>query len=351
MGVQGYWTPPEEEPDIPVLPQFDEALLAGAPPELLRSRPVQSWLPDTGPLPSDIVVERGPGAGPGSDTASTGRRSLYAGCGYSREYFRQLTGDYPAPAPGSPAGPLLPPGSPASEASKSPQRSPRSPRPPAPYWGFRSFQNPIGSVYHEQEEGGEWGGWGGEEEGGPGRGQDTRPEEDRAWAGRNLLPYETLSGANYYAGFPSYYGGGAGGGADQCYAPASRTPPLYTSAGRQPQPAQLASLAPFLPRSVAAPGSGQYLQPGPVASRERSGPRPARPYSAEVGRLLSVQEGSEGEQPGPAPPSHRRSSSYGSEGEAGRGQEEGGLPGFPGQLGPPQFPEPEYYCEYSLVHL
>ena len=33
---QGYWTPPEEECDIPTLPSFDPKLLANAPPELLR---------------------------------------------------------------------------------------------------------------------------------------------------------------------------------------------------------------------------------------------------------------------------------------------------------------------------
>ena len=34
--LQGYWTPPEEECDIPTLPSFDPKLLANAPPELLR---------------------------------------------------------------------------------------------------------------------------------------------------------------------------------------------------------------------------------------------------------------------------------------------------------------------------
>ena len=33
---QGYWTPPEDECDIPTLPSFDPKLLANAPPELLR---------------------------------------------------------------------------------------------------------------------------------------------------------------------------------------------------------------------------------------------------------------------------------------------------------------------------
>jgi hypothetical protein len=76
----------------------------------------------------------------------------------------------------------------------------------------RSYQNPIGSVYHDP--GGEDGGWawaaaaaapadetGSAAAAGPEGGwsqQRTRlSEEDRAWAGRNLLPYETLSGPLY----------------------------------------------------------------------------------------------------------------------------------------------------------
>ena len=171
----------------------------------------------------------GPGATNVSDSASqSSRKSFYGGCGYSKDYFRNLSGDYLRPSasgvsPGksgvsSPGRNLLHPGgsgSPASEASKSPQRSPRSQR--QPMWGLRSFQNPIGSVYHDPEST-EWSWAGGQ-----------RPPEDAASAHpsqeakeetrRNLLPYETLSGANY----PGYWMRPGDG-----YYVSSRTPPRYT---------------------------------------------------------------------------------------------------------------------------
>ena len=330
--LQGYWTPPEEEVEIPQLPQYDEMLLRNAPPELLRGRlkETKAWLNDSGSVgaPSDILVEHErvgryypppcqefnkmnllDVAQPDSSylhtfsDASQGsqgsRRSFYGGCGYSRDYFRNLSGDYLAPGGSpnkaglsglsSPRKLLHPSGSPASEASKSPQRSPRSQR--QGMWGFRSFQNPIGSVYHNPEETEwSWAGRGGAEEGGPGQ---DRAEEDRAWAGRNLLPYESLwmrpgPGEGYYV--------------------SNRSPPLYTSVR---SPTNLTSLAPFLPR----PAPSQHLYP---ATRERSQAKPtSRPYSADVGRLLSVQENSElspGERERPAR-GHRRSSSYGSTSE------------------------------------
>ena len=131
---------------------------------------------------------------------------MYGGCGYSRDYFRNLTaGDYLrpsglSPAPGSHSPRLLhPTGSPASEASKSPQRSPRSQR-GQPMWGFRSFQNPIGTVYHDPEST-EWS-WSGQPRAGEDAAQqqpqqqppvsEAKEEERGQWSGRNLLPYETL---------------------------------------------------------------------------------------------------------------------------------------------------------------
>ena len=215
--LQGYWTPPEEEVEIPKLPQYDELLLHNAPPELLRGRlkETNAWLNDSGSVgaPSDILVEQERGgryfnkmnlldvAQPDpayhhtySEAGSQGsRRSFYGGCGYSRDYFRNLSGDHLAPmghphTPGgshspnktglsglsSPRNLLHPSGSPASEASKSPQRSPRSQR--QGVWGFRSFQNPIGSVYHNPEET-EWS-WGGR--GGGGEDPGPGPEQARA---------------------------------------------------------------------------------------------------------------------------------------------------------------------------
>ena len=116
---------------------------------------------DHPPDPDPYHYHPGPGATNVSDSASqSSRKSFYGGCGYSKDYFRNLSGDYLRPSgvsPGksgvsSPGRNLLHPGgsgSPASEASKSPQRSPRSQR--GQMWGLRSFQNPIGSVYHDPE--------------------------------------------------------------------------------------------------------------------------------------------------------------------------------------------------------
>jgi len=370
---KGYYTPPQEEIEIPSLPNFDENVLKNAPPELLRGRTklnnTSAWLNDSGEqrtwhldsdsvhdVPSDILVEseteshprfypppmadfnnmslldtQNPGAldpesaspyvynsghiynggyVPVSDTGSQGsRKSFYGGCGYSRDYFRNLTGDYLRPSPSglSPGSPNLaaksglsspsrnllhPSGSPASEASKSPQRSPRSQR--QAMWGVRSFQNPIGTVYHDPD-GTEWS-WGG-----VGRGEDVASqhpsqeakEDDRSRSGRNLLPYETLSGANYGIWMRPRDG----------YYVSSRTPPLYTNA-RSP-PTAVNSLAPFLPR----PGpSGGHLYPSLRPSGAKSS---SRPYSADVGRLISVAEDSEVR----SQRSHRRSSSYGSTSE------------------------------------
>jgi len=451
---QGYWTPPEEETDIPALPQFDENLLLNAPPELLRgNRSVPPWMNDSGSVgvPSDIIVERGGpedidsgamrnmgryygppvgdfnnmslldrpqlspikqspgmmeenpyifhgdpmnqrfasheqmyndlGNGPISETGSHGsRRSFYGGCGYSRDYFRNLSGEFhlqprPRPSPpgmspssgrhhpsppsghklitsnsspnlakngmSSPGRNLLhPTGSPASEASKSPQRSPRSQR--GGQWGHRSYQNPIGSVYHEPDET-EWNwatrakedepwrnaessGWAAAQSG-DGWNSTHLPEEDRAWAGRNMVPYETLSGANYPSRFE--YGWGRLGPGDGYYV-SPRTPPMYTSA--LSPPSQVTSLAPFLPQRGPTqqyyPGNSPYSSQGgypPVPTpnhispnsqrRDRTGPKSGRPYSADVGRLLSVQEGSEGSEKSQKPKGHRRSSSYGSTSE------------------------------------
>ena len=349
--LQGYWTPPEEEVEIPKLPQYDEMLLRNAPPELLRGRlkETNAWLNDSGSVgaPSDILVEHERGgryfppplaefnkmnlldvaqSDPAyhhtySDAGSQGsRRSFYGGCGYSRDYFRNLSGDHLAPiglpqTPGgshspnktglsglsSPRNLLHPTGSPASEASKSPQRSPRSQR--QGVWGFRSFQNPIGSVYHNPEETEwSWGGGrgGGEDSAGPGPGQD-RAEEDRAWAGRNLMPYETLSGVWMRPGDGYYV--------------SNRSPPLYTSVR---SPTNLTSLAPFLPR----PGPSQHAviyPPSPITRRDGPSAKPSsRPYSADVGRLLSVQENSElpaEDRSCRSKAGHRRSSSYGSTSE------------------------------------
>ena len=161
-----------------------------------------------------------------SASQKSSRKSFYGGCGYSKDYFRNLTGDYLRPStsgmsPGkmSPKSNLLHPGSggsPASEASKSPQRSPRSQR--QPMWGLRSFQNPIGSVYHDPEST-EWSWAGGqrppEDAASNNPSQEAKEENSR----RNLLPYETLSGANY----PGYWMRPGDG-----YYVSSRTPPRYT---------------------------------------------------------------------------------------------------------------------------
>ena len=186
-----------------------------------------------------------PGATNVSDSASqSSRKSFYGGCGYSKDYFRNLTGDYLRPSTSgvSPSSPnlagksglsspgrnLLHPGSgsPASEASKSPQRSPRSQR--QPVWGLRSFQNPIGSVYHDPDSI-EWSWAGGqrppEDAASQHPSQDAK-EDERPWtgAGRNLLPYEALSGANY----PGYWV--RPGPGDNYYGNyvSTRTPPRYT---------------------------------------------------------------------------------------------------------------------------
>ena len=87
-----------------------------------------------------------------------------------------------------------------------------------------------------------------------------------------MLPYETLSGANYGIWMRPRDG----------YYVSSRTPPLYTNA-RSP-PTAVNSLAPFLPR----PGpSGGHLYPSLRPSGAKSS---SRPYSADVGRLISVAE-------------------------------------------------------------
>ena len=103
------------------------------------------------------------------------------------------------------------------------------------------------------------------------------------------------------------YGWGRLGPGDGYYV-SPRTPPMYTSA--QSPPAQVTSLAPFLPRgptqqyySGNSPYSSQsgyppVLTPNHISPnsqrKDRTGPKSGRPYSADVGRLLSVQEGSEG---------------------------------------------------------
>ena len=289
------------------------------------------------------------GGGGGHDVSDTGsqtsRRSLYGACGYSRDYFRNLTaGDYlrpsglsPAPGSHSPGRNLLHPsvsGSPASEASKSPQRSPRSQR-GQPMWGFRSFQNPIGTVYHDPEST-EWS-WAGQT-----RAEDNTPQqppvsessketEDRGWSSRNLLPYETLSGANY----PEFWMRPGDG-----YYVSTRTPPLYTNV-RSP-PTQLTSLAPFLPR--AAPSKSHLYPPAPM--RTGNSKSSSRPYSADVGRLVSVEEDAEVR----SHKSHRRSSSYGSTSEmaAQLGYREQELRhGYSyGDIHEDYPPHDDFYCEY-----
>ena len=58
--AQGYWTPPEDEVQIPSLPDLDEAALRHAPPQLLRGRlkDTTAWLAESGAAVSDILVER-----------------------------------------------------------------------------------------------------------------------------------------------------------------------------------------------------------------------------------------------------------------------------------------------------
>jgi len=284
-----------------------------------------------------------------SDVGSQGSRSFYAGCGYSRDYFRNLAGESfrrtsgrPPPSPGTPQrsprplhspgttprpltspgttppqggspggrGFLQPSGSPASEASKSPQRSPQARR--GAGYNYRSYHNPIGSVYHDPgEEGWGWqqqqdvppepaGGW--REEGGWARGQ--YPEEDRVWAARNHLPYETL--ANY----PGHAWGGPGSGDGYYLSP--RTPPIYSSARQNSNMAPLRDYLPA-PHYNVYPSSSPAPPPPHISPnsprRERGAPRP---YSADVGRLLSVEEGSEGSEKSQKIKGHKRSSSYGS---------------------------------------
>jgi hypothetical protein len=214
-----------------------------------------AWLAESGSIgaPSDILVERegdlqhqtdraafqplpaefsqlslqertGPPAEDPYGTHSSGRPYVGAG-GYSRDYWRNITGpDYHRPAlspgpatrhpspvllnssssphlasgSGSPGRALLKPssGSPASEASKSPQRSPR------PYRPGSTYQNPIGTVYHEPTEG-EGTGWGWDREedrrwaaaqAGEGWSSTRLSEEDRAFAGRNMVRAGGTSG-------------------------------------------------------------------------------------------------------------------------------------------------------------
>ena len=85
-----------------------------------------------------------------------------------------------------------------------------------------------------------------------------------AGAGRSLLPYETLSGANY----PGYYG--------YYVSPHGRSPPVYTSA-RAPA-AQVTSLAPFLPR--------------PPPSQSHAGLYPSAGYSAGPSLRAGPKSGS-----------------------------------------------------------
>ena len=60
VSPQGYWTPPEDEVQIPSLPDLDEAALRHAPPQLLRGRlkDTTAWLAESGAAVSDILVER-----------------------------------------------------------------------------------------------------------------------------------------------------------------------------------------------------------------------------------------------------------------------------------------------------
>ena len=83
--------------------------------------------------------------------------------------------------------------------------------------GLRSFQNPIGSVYHDPDAT-DWNLGPRPEETGS---QEDAKDDDRSRSSRNLLPYETLSGANY-----PYMNMRPGDG----YYVSTRTPPLYTSA-------------------------------------------------------------------------------------------------------------------------
>ena len=201
----------------------------GAPSDILVEREGEGYLPNSGPLPplpefGGLSLQERGGTVPEDPYGSHGSRpSFYGGCGLSRDYWRNISGpDYhlsPGSVPrhgpssprhvspgllnssssphlasgsGSPGRALLKPssGSPASEASKSPQRSPR------PYRPRSSYQNPIGTVYHEpgEGEGGEWG-WGREEEerrwvaaqAGEGWSSTRLSEEDRAFAGRNMV--------------------------------------------------------------------------------------------------------------------------------------------------------------------
>ena len=217
-----------------------------------------------------------------SDTGSQGsRRSFYGACGYSKEYFRNLAGDsglYLRPSPGaSPSrSHLLHPGtgqasgSPASEASKSPQRSPRSqPRlGPGSQYGFRSFQNPIGTVYHDPDTGTEWS-WAGagaradtETQGSGAGAGDTEAQtpSSGAGAGRSLLPYETLSGANY----PGYYG--------YYVSPHGRSPPVYTSA-RAPAAQVTSDWSPSLSLLTSDWSTGHQPRPLPAAASALAIPR------------------------------------------------------------------------------
>jgi len=127
-----------------------------------------------------------------------------------------------------------------------------------------------------------------------------------------MVPYDSFPSTPQHFGY-GWPGLGPGDG----YYVSNRTPPVYTNARSPPQHC-VASLAPFLPQGRSTyhyPSPPTPVLPPPTHSpglprREPGG----RPYSADMGRLVSVEEGSEGGEDSRGKlKGHRRSSSYGSD--------------------------------------
>ena len=130
---------------------------------------------------------------------------------------------------------------------------------------------------------------------------------------------------------------------------------MYTSA-RSPPHHGVASLAPFLPQARTTyyptspnppPLPPSVHSPNSLRRERGASSKNGRPFSADVGRLLSVQEGSEnGDEARAKVKGHRRSSSYGSD-PAMSGRSVGEKRGNSYQnLHSRPLSHEEYYCEY-----
>lgn len=158
-------------------------------------------------------------------------------------------------------------------------------------------------------------------------------DEDQDWAARNRQPYQGLTGSS----FPYQWGVNMAG-PEHGYFVSQRTPPIYSQTR---SPTAVTSLAPFLPQrniqnqplfphtspyssrlhhsppSYHSPAPPQQFSPGSQRRERTQQPKPPRPFSADVGRLLSVQEGeSESSELSYKNKGHRRSRSNGSASDA-----------------------------------